>query len=225
MNITLTKLTKKYNGKELFSIPLLSLHQNDVIHLGGENGSGKTTLMKLIAALDSPSSGCIVVDNKERRRWRFRSGEKGVIYMHQTPYLFSGSVEDNLRYGLLNHFNDKSLIEYKVDYALQVAKLSAFATQEARTLSGGEKQRLALARAAILEPSWLLLDEPTANMDHHSIDVVAFMVDALIQQKCGIMISSHQKTHLTHICRRRLQLKAGRLLEVLDNAEFAKHAS
>lgn len=223
MNIEIKNVSKFFNNQELFLIPDLKIHPGDSLHLDGENGAGKTTLMKIIAGLEKATSGEVTFKGKMKPRW-WQGGYADVIYMHQSPYLFAGSVMDNAKYGLVCRYRDSSVIQNKVEAILEASKLTHLQDQEARTLSGGERQRLALARAAVLEPQLLLLDEPTANLDEDSIGIVTDMVLELANRGCSIMLSSHQKTSLTHACKRTLQLKSKRLLEVFDNPEYSKYA-
>lgn len=223
MRIQVQGISKKYGERMLFSIPSLEIGSGQSLHLQGENGAGKTTLMKILAGLERPSSGSIILNGIDSRSWWKRPHYK-VIYLHQTPFVFSGSVSDNVRFGLGYQFSSRRDLDKRVAAVLELAGLTQLAMQEARTLSGGEKQRLALARAAILEPSMLMLDEPTANLDAESIKIVTEMVTSLSAQECCIMLSSHQKTSLTQLCQRQLQLKAGQLLEVFANPEYSKYA-
>lgn len=223
MDIEIKNLSKSFDKKELFTIPELIIRQGDSLHLEGENGAGKTTLMKIIAGLEKATTGEMVFPASSTKFW-WQSARHDLIYMHQAPYLFSGSVIENAKYGLKSRYRDRQLIQSKAESALEVAGLIHLADQEARTLSGGERQRLALARAAVIEPRMLLLDEPTANLDKDSIQIVTDMVHELKNRGCSIMLSSHQKTSLTKICQRTLQLKSKRLLEVFDNPEYSKYA-
>ena len=115
-----------------------------------------------------------------------------VIYLHQQPYLFDCSVRDNLAYGLKCRKMDHSLRAQRVAQALRWSGLGQLEQQNAKTLSGGEKQRIALARAWVLKPELLLLDEPTANMDAESREQTCFLIRRLINEGMGIVISSHE---------------------------------
>jgi len=220
--LELQDIRKSFSGRELFRIPGLTLEAGQGVYLEGENGAGKSTLMKIIAGLEKPDCGKVNISPDNRTFWRKQ--HRQVIYLHQSPYLFAGSVADNVRYGLRLRLKDQTLIREKVEQALHWSKLDHLAKQEAGLLSGGEKQRLALARAAVLDPALLLLDEPTANLDRASVSLVAELVQQLIVEKgTTCLISSHQQTVLTDLCQRRMQLKGGSLLEIIENPELSHY--
>lgn len=223
MLLTAEGLHKQFGSKELFRIPSFVIRQGDSIYLEGENGAGKTTLMKIFAGLERPTSGRVRYGVNTGHWWR--KGHSEVVYLHQSPFLFSGTVTDNIAYGLKLRIKDATLIKRFIAHALEASQLEHLADQDAKTLSGGERQRLALARAAVLHPKVLLLDEPTANLDQDSIAIVSDMIAGLVSEGCAILLSSHQKTDLTRMCKRRLQLKSGQLLELIDNPEFSRYAS
>ena len=212
LELNAQSLVKRFGARELFNISQLVVQEGESLYLSGENGAGKTTLMKVLAGLEKPSSGRVDVSPEVKRWWTDRLHPQ-VIYLHQTPYIFDGSVEDNLAYGLKIRNFDATEIKRRVFKALSWARLEALAQQPAHSLSGGEKQRLALARAWVLDARLLFLDEPTANLDTQSIETVADLVADLLQQGTTVMVSSHQQNPVTELCQRRLHLSDGHLAE------------
>ncbi|MBY5922632.1 energy-coupling factor ABC transporter ATP-binding protein [Ferrimonas balearica] len=201
MQLTATALEMRFNQQLLFRIPDLMLSGHQRIWLKGPNGVGKTTLMKILAGLSRPTTGQVVLRGAPSRRWRRDGSPLGqVVYLHQSPYLFNGTVWDNLAYGLNNLALSVSEREVRIREALGLARLEHLAERPAQVLSGGERQRLALARAWVLNPRFLLLDEPSANLDPDSLGLVTEMVDQLYQRGCGLVITSHQQTELTDRC-------------------------
>ncbi len=201
MQLTATALEMRFNQQPLFRIPELVLHGHQRVWLKGPNGVGKTTLMKILAGLSKPTTGQVVLEGAPSRRWRRDGSPLGqVVYLHQSPYLFNGSVWDNLAYGLNNLALSVSERDDRIREALVLARLEHLAERPAQVLSGGERQRLALARAWVLNPRFLLLDEPSANLDPDSLRLITQMVDQLYQQGCGLVITSHQQTELTDRC-------------------------
>lgn len=213
LELNVDNLVKNFGQRKLFQIDQLHVGEGESLHLSGENGTGKTTLMKILAGLEKPCSGRVMVTPKARRWWSDRIHPQ-VIYLHQTPYIFSGDVRDNVAYGLKLRSYSRQDVKLKVQQALAWARLEHLAEQPAYSLSGGEKQRLALARAWILTPSVLLLDEPTANLDQHSVRTVAELVTQLLDRGTTVMVSSHQSNAVTEQCGRRLHLKNLSLYEV-----------
>ncbi|MBY6187388.1 energy-coupling factor ABC transporter ATP-binding protein [Marinobacter hydrocarbonoclasticus] len=201
MQLTATALEMRFGQRVLFQIPELLLSGHQRIWLKGPNGVGKTTLMKVLAGLAKPTSGKVKLQGAPSRRWRRDGSPLGhVVYLHQSPYLFNGSVWDNLSYGLSNLAISVEEREVRIREALSLARLDHLAERPAQVLSGGERQRLALARAWVLNPRFLLLDEPSANLDPDSLTLITEMVDQLYQQGCGLIITSHQQTELTDRC-------------------------
>ena len=170
----------------------ISLYPGKCILLSGNNGSGKTTLLKIIAGLETPSRAEIELSGKSQS-WKsaIRSIRREIIYLHQQPYLLSGTVESNVSYGLrFTHLNRKQLRE-SVKEALEWAGLSDVAKQQAKTLSGGVQQRVAFTRAWILKPKVLLLDEPVANMDIESREQACDLLKRMKSEGMSIVITSH----------------------------------
>ena len=170
----------------------ISLYPGKCILLSGNNGSGKTTLLKIIAGLETPSSAEIELSGKFHSwKSKIRSIRRQIIYLHQQPYLLSGTVESNVSYGLrFTHLNRKQLRE-SVKEALEWAGLSDVAKQQAKTLSGGVQQRVAFTRAWILKPKILLLDEPMANMDIESREQACDLLKRMKSEGMSIVITSH----------------------------------
>ena len=170
----------------------ISLYPGKCILLSGNNGSGKTTLLKIIAGLETPSRAEIELSGKSHS-WKsaIRSIRREIIYLHQQPYLLSGTVESNVSYGLrFTHLNRKQLRE-SVKEALEWTGLSDVAKQQAKTLSGGVQQRVAFTRAWILKPKVLLLDEPMANMDIESRQQACDLLKRMKSEGMSIVITSH----------------------------------
>jgi tungstate transport system ATP-binding protein len=128
------------------------------------------------------------------------------MYLHQTPYLFAGSVEKNLSYVHTATNNPHAIQE-----AMKWAGISHLATQSTANLSGGERQRVALARAWLKHPMVLLLDEPTANLDQPSRQRTVELICRLKQQGVALVIASHDPLHFQQVIDSRLTLKKGEL--------------
>jgi tungstate transport system ATP-binding protein len=131
----------------------LALEPGRLYVLHGPNGAGKSTLLRIMAGLLVPARGRVA-----------RNGAS-VTLVHQQPYLFRGTVRRNVSFGLHATRIPRAACVPLVDDALRSVGLELLAERSARTLSGGEQQRAALARALVIRPSVLLLDEPTANLD------------------------------------------------------------
>lgn len=213
VKLTARNLEMSFGSRQLFQTELLELHQGDVIYLQGDNGSGKSTLMKILAGLMPPTKGVVEVHGFPTEAWWQRHTLLGkAVYLHQHPYLFDGTVEYNLNYGLNLSSETKANAKRRIAQAIDMAQLSSLLHARASDLSGGERQRLAIARAWILLPKLLLLDEPTSNMDKYSQELVLQMIQQLKKEGTGMLLSSHQNCALTSICELHWQIEGGRVL-------------
>ncbi|MEF1339548.1 energy-coupling factor ABC transporter ATP-binding protein, partial [Vibrio rotiferianus] len=180
IKITAEQLSMRFKERVLFHIPELAIGPNDAIYLKGDNGVGKTTLLKILAGLLKPSTGKVVAPKDTwLKKWTRRSGRVDVIYLHQSPYLFDGTVYENVVYGVKYQQDSAKDKRAQVISALRMVGLETLADEHISVLSGGEKQRVAMARAWILKPSILLMDEPSASLDQESIERLVIMAKDL----------------------------------------------
>lgn len=165
--IRLEHVEKRYGDRVALAMDSLCIQRGGVTALVGPNGAGKTTLLNLLALLDQPSAGRVIMGGDDvigsataRQAWR-----RKITLVHQAPYLFSGSVLKNVRYGLKIRHQAGAAMEAQVESALKAVGLESFRQRRAAALSAGERQRVALARALAVMPEVLLLDEPLAHID------------------------------------------------------------
>jgi len=151
----------------------LEIDRGECIILSGVSGSGKSTLLSIIAALDKPSSGKIIVDGElisklpDLHASAYRAKSIGFIFQHFN-LLESLSVEENVIAPLIPSNTSLDEIESRAKQSMQTAGIYHKATQTIRELSGGEKQRCAIARALVTDPQLIICDEPTANLDREN---------------------------------------------------------
>ncbi|TFH92329.1 energy-coupling factor ABC transporter ATP-binding protein [Vibrio ouci] len=214
IKITAQQLSMRFKQRVLFHIPTLSIGPNDAIYLKGDNGVGKTTLLKILSGLIKPTTGNVVAPNDTWLHRLFpRTGRKDVIYLHQSPYLFDGTVYENVVYGIRYQKEEAKDKRAQVITALRMVGLETLADEHISVLSGGEKQRVAMARAWILKPSILLMDEPSASLDQESIERLVIMAQDLIDRGSSLVITSHQQNALTDLCRKQWWIKETTLIE------------
>ncbi|MCZ4294197.1 energy-coupling factor ABC transporter ATP-binding protein [Vibrio sinaloensis] len=214
IKITAQQLSMRFKERVLFHIPTLNIGPNDAIYLKGDNGVGKTTLLKILSGLIKPTTGKVVAPSDSWRNRLFsRSGRKNVIYLHQSPYLFDGTVYQNVAYGIRYQKETAKDKRAQVITALRMVGLETLADEHISVLSGGEKQRVAMARAWILKPSILLMDEPSASLDQESIDRLVIMAQDLLERGSSLVITSHQQNALTALCRKQWWIKEATLVE------------
>ncbi|MFC5077590.1 Energy-coupling factor transporter ATP-binding protein EcfA3 [Vibrio thalassae] len=208
------QVSMRFKDRVLFHVPDLTIGPNAAIYLKGDNGVGKTTLLKILAGLLKPTSGEIDPSSPRFMSCLFGgAGRKDVIYLHQSPYLFDGTVYQNVVYGIKHKRLDAQDKRAEVISALRSVGLETLADEHVSVLSGGEKQRVAMARAWVLKPSILLMDEPSASLDHESIERLVYMAQDLLTHGSSIVITSHQTNALTKLCRKQWWIKDCTLIE------------
>jgi tungstate transport system ATP-binding protein len=207
----LAGVVQRYDGREVLHIPELALDAGVILGLAGPNGGGKSTLLRLLAFLESPAEGEVRYRGQPTHGREFElRGE--VTCFPQEPYLLKRSVRANVGYGLV--IRGAADVRERVDAALLQVGLDPvrFAGRSWHQLSGGEGKRVALAARLALQPKVLLLDEPTANLDRDSAELVRRAV-LTAREECGttLVISGHDQPWLRAICDDILWLRDGKL--------------
>ncbi len=217
----LTQLTQCYGARTVLHVEALTIFSGEIMALVGPSGAGKSTLLRLLNFLETPSSGQLCFQNK-----RFSAQEpmplalrRRVTTVFQHPALLHRSVAANVHYGL--QLRGVRRDPQAVNAALAAVGLLHLANQPAATLSGGEAQRVALARAMIIQPTVLLLDEPTANLDPHNIKVIEETVLRLNREAgCTVVLVTHNLFQARRLAHRVALLLDGRLVEVAAAGPF-----
>ena len=175
----LRNLAKTHGPAFTLRIAAMEILANETLCLVGPTGSGKSTLLALLAGLQTPTSGDVAFEGNPLRADDMPlSLRRRITLVHQRSLLLTGSVTANIEYGLrVRGVRDR---RNRVEAVLRLLKLERLAAQPARTLSGGETHLVAMARALVVEPDVLLLDEPTAHLDPAH---VALAEDAVRQEQ------------------------------------------
>ena len=207
-------IEKSYAEVEILRKVDLSLYPAKCILLTGKNGSGKTTLLKILAGLEKPEKAEIELSGKSRC-WKKAMPiiRKEIIYLHQQAFLFSGTVESNVSYGLRFTTLTRKQRRESLKKALEWSGLTELAKQQANTLSGGVQQRVAFTRAWILKPKVLLLDEPVSNMDQESREQACLLMQQMKSAGMSIVITSHVPQYFGGLADLKFDLANGRLLQ------------
>jgi tungstate transport system ATP-binding protein len=214
----LDNLVRRQGDAFVLRIPQLEVHSGEVLGLVGPTGAGKTTLLRLLSGLEPLHEGEI----------RFRGLpldgstplplRRQIAMIPQRPLLLGGSVRRNVEYGLrLRGRVDPA----RVDRMLAELELRPIAAQHAHTLSGGQTQLVALARALVIEPDVLLLDEPTANLDPAHVALVEETIGHFRQEKeTTIIWATHNLFQARRVADRVALLLAGQLIELAATHDF-----
>jgi tungstate transport system ATP-binding protein len=206
---TVQALTFQAGGRTLLHDLDLALDRSSATVIMGPNGAGKSLLLRLLHGLLTPTSGAV--------RWNGRAPERAVrrrqAMVFQQPVLLRRSVIGNVTYALKVHGVPRAGRRARAAEALADAGLAALARRPARVLSGGEQQRLALARAWATRPEVLFLDEPTANLDPAGAHAVERMVQAIKHRGTKIVLTTHDLGQARRLADEVVFLHRGRLVE------------
>lgn len=196
----------------------LTLEAGPITLLIGPNGAGKSLTLRLAHGLIAPTGGQILWQN--RKLERAGRGPRRQSMVFQKPVLLRRSVAANLDYALAVHRVQGEERRQRREEALARTGLTAYARQQARTLSGGEQQRLAMARAWALKPQVLFLDEPTASLDPAATAAIEEIVRAMHAEGCKIVMTSHDLGQARRLADEVVFLNRGRVVEHTPATDF-----
>ncbi len=210
-------LQQKYDKQYILKSIDLSINRNEVFALIGPTGAGKTTLIRLLDLLELPASGKIYfdrIDVTHSKRLRLEARRRMSLVL-QKPVVFNMSVFDNAACGLRWRHENREVIRQQVNSVLELVGMADYKNRNARTLSGGETQQLAIARALAVKPEVLFLDEPTANLDPISISKIEEILARIIrEQKTTIVMATHDMAQGQRLANRIGVLLHGEILQI-----------
>ena len=190
--IEVTGLVKSWSGRPVLRIPRFVLEAGSSYVLSGDNGAGKSTLLRILAGLEPAQMERFAFEGRHLQLDRLPAQVRRQIgFVHQHPYMFRSSAQANVEYGLrvrgIAH-SERSRLAHE---ALAWAGMAELAHAPAQRLSGGEQQRVALARVKVLSPRVYLLDEPTANLDADGRRRVIELIAQLAAADKVVVIACH----------------------------------
>ena len=210
--LSLQGLRKTFAHRLLFDLPQVNIEPGCAIVLTGVNGAGKSTFLRILGGLESASCDSVHFLDQAVALSPFPAQmRKEIVYVHQHPQLFCGTVASNIAYGLQARGVAKNQQITIVKEALKWAGMESVKDIDPRLLSGGEKQRIALARAMVLKPKLLLLDEPTANLDGAARELVMAMIPQIIERGQSIIMACHDRDLINLPNVQRWKLRDGHL--------------
>ncbi|UCG66358.1 MAG: ABC transporter ATP-binding protein [Deltaproteobacteria bacterium] len=212
LQFEIRELTKGYHSKKVLDIPSLTIKKGKIYGVIGPNGSGKTTLLSILSLLMPPTSGTIYLEGVDIDKADKHSLRQNVTLVLQNPLLFNTTVGNNIIYGLKARGVKKGEQKKRLEECLKLVGLDGFEKRRAREHSGGEIQRIAIARALALNPRVLLLDEPTANVDRGSVALLEKILKELNQRfKITVILATHDITQAYRISDEVICLFEGKL--------------
>jgi putative ABC transport system ATP-binding protein len=205
-------LSRKVAGKVLVDDISIEVGCCDVIAIVGPSGSGKSSLLRLLNRLDEPDQGTVYLEGHDYRSIPPRELRQQIGMVLQQPYLFPGTVADNIRFGPQQR--GETISTEKIEALLEQVGLSGYNNREVSTLSGGEAQRVSVARTLANSPKILLLDEPTSALDQTSEkEVEQLLVRIFREQSQTCLIVTHDPQQAGRIASKVIQLESGRLVK------------
>ena len=221
--IELSHIDKTYpNGHQALNDVSFKLVSGEMAFVLGHSGAGKSTLFRLITLIERPSSGRIIVDNQDLSTLRNNKipalrREIGVIFQDH-KLLYDRTVFDNVALPLIVIGMPHDEIQKRVRAALGKVGLSGKEKQLPITLSGGEQQRVGIARAVINRPSILLADEPTGNLDDALSDEIIDIFNDFNQVGVTVLIATHDLRQVERLQKRTIMLADGKVIESTDQS-------
>lgn len=225
--IEFERVSKRYQGGfEALNDVSFNITRGEMLFLTGRSGAGKSTLLKLIMLMERPSAGRIVVNGHQLDKLSSRKvpqlrREIGVVFQNH-QLLFDRSVYDNVALPLMILGYQANEIGRRVRAALDKVGLLSKEKVNPQTLSGGEQQRVGIARAVVHKPPILLADEPTGNLDPELSRDVMHLFEQFNQVGVTVLIASHDLGLIARLPHRLLTLREGTLVRGVGNVEMER---
>ncbi|MFW9997145.1 MAG: ATP-binding cassette domain-containing protein [Candidatus Odinarchaeota archaeon] len=221
LSIRLSSVSYSVKGKTILKDISFEANpeRNGIIGILGPSGSGKSTVLRLINGLISPTAGNVIVGEKEITDWDPRELRKTVGMVLQRPFLFPGTIRDNLEYG--PGTRGVKLVEEKLtELLVRVGLDQEILDKNAGTLSGGEQQRVSVARTLANKPDVLLLDEPTSALDVANEETLEEIFKQLKKEKKLLFLVSHDPDQTKRLCDRVMIINQGKLDKDMPAVKF-----
>ena len=204
-------MTRVADGRTIVRAATLEARAGSMVALVGPSGSGKSSLLRLINRLDEPTGGRVLLDGRDYREIAPRELRRRVGMVMQRPYLFPGTVADNVRFGPAQR--GLTVSDAEVDGLLARVDLAGFGARGVDRLSGGEAQRVSIARALANGPEALLLDEPTSALDEGRVEFVERLVGEMVRERGLVcLMVTHDREQARRMADRVLRMADGELV-------------
>ena len=209
--LTATNLVKSYGNRRVVDKVSLEIHAGEIVGLLGPNGAGKTTTFRMCIGMITPEEGRVLFNGEDVTYLpMYQHARRGMGYLAQEPSVFRGmSCEDNLLAILETMGIPKPIQKQRCNELLKQFHLEHKRKHLAKTCSGGERRRLEIARSLITRPKLILLDEPFAAVDPHTVEDVQAEVRKLADSGISILVTDHAVQQTLHICDRAYIIDSG----------------
>lgn len=185
----------------------------DVLAIVGPSGAGKSSFLRLLNRLDEPTRGEVFLEGRDYQEIPPRELRRRLGMVMQLPFLFPGTVAQNISFG--PHQHGEAISQLQIERLLHQVGLEGYAERDIHNLSGGEAQRVSLARTLANSPQALLLDEPTSALDEASKNEVESLINTIIQQEnLTCLIVTHDMAQAHRMAKRAMLMKQGRVLKI-----------
>ncbi|MEI8365800.1 MAG: LPS export ABC transporter ATP-binding protein [Parachlamydiaceae bacterium] len=207
-------LMKSYGGRQVINGLSFEVGSGEIVGLLGPNGAGKTTAFYVTIGLIKPDAGQVIFNNEDVTRFPVhKRAQMGMGYLAQEPSIFRTlTVEENILCILESLPLSRAEQKQRLEELLEELHLTPLAKKKAQTLSGGERRRLEITRALVTNPSFLLLDEPFANIDPISIAEVKHLITLLSNKNISILITDHNAREIFSVVHRGYIVSEGKVL-------------
>jgi putative ABC transport system ATP-binding protein len=206
-------LCREVGAKRLVDEVSVAIAPGEVLAVVGASGAGKSSFLRLLNRLDEPTGGTVLIDGADYRAIAPRDLRRRVGMVMQTAYLFPGSVAANIAFGPRQR--GEQLSAEQIDALLARVGLPGTAARDVSALSGGEAQRVSLARTLANAPAALLLDEPTSALDETSARAIEELILGIIRERAmTCVIVTHNKPQAERIAARTMVMESGKLIAV-----------
>lgn len=208
------KVVKSYHGRRVVDGVSVSVDAGEIVGLLGRNGAGKTTTFRMCIGMITPESGSVIFENEEVTNLpMYKHAKRGMGYLSQEPSVFRNlSCRNNLLAILETTGHTRKEQNEKADFLLEKFGLTHKSNDLAKNTSGGERRRLEIARSLILEPRMILLDEPFAAVDPHTVEDLQKDVKKLSDDGIAILVTDHNVQQTLRICDRAYIIHNGKNL-------------
>jgi len=217
-------LSKRYGDKEVVHDVSLEVDGAEVVGLLGPNGAGKTTTFNMSVGSLRPSEGQVFLGDRAITELpMYRRARLGITYLPQEPSIFRKlSVADNINAILETVEPDRAARRERLRELLAELNLTEKANRRGDALSGGERRRVEITRALVLDPKYLMLDEPFAGVDPIAVIDIQKIIEQLKARGIGVVITDHNVRETLSICDRAYIIKDGEILRLGTPAEIAE---